>query len=184
MRQTSTVPWVGLLLGMTAVVLSDPLIKANWQLVPIAVLVAGLGAYAISSALNWIPRASPSATGWLTVAVLAVAIFASQLAMASTRASELQATVMVFGPYVLLRLVTGSLDLVTSAPPASSPPLLAGIIGGVVFAAAVPLIAHAHPGLPIWTCLGIGAGLGFVEGIVSGAFLLRLVPTEVEHPDA
>jgi hypothetical protein len=183
MRQTSTVPWVGLLLSMTAVVLADPVIKANWQLVPIAVLVAGISTYAISAALNWIPDASSSAVGWMTVAVLAASIVVSQLAMASTRASELQSTLMVFGPYVLLRLVTGSLDLVTSAPPASSPPLLAGIVGGVVFAAAVPLIAHGHPDVPIWTCLGIGAGLGFLEGIVSGAFLLRLVP-KVEHPDA
>src|ERR1700754_535143 len=132
MTRTSTVPWVGVLLGMTVVVLADPMIKANWQLIPLAVVVAGASAYAISATLNWIPRASPRATAWLTVVVLMVAILGSQLAMSGRHATELQLTLMVFGPYILLRLVTGSLDLVTSA---ASPPLLAGIIGGVVFAA-------------------------------------------------
>lgn len=161
------------MLAMTVVVLADPLIRANWKLIPLAVVIAGTAAFAISSGVNRISAGSQRGAAWLTVVVLAAACVAVQVAMASKGASSFQSLLMAFGPFVLFQLVVKSMDRFIDE---FTMPLLAGMIGAVVFAAAVPLIVNGHPGLPIWTSMGIGAGLGFAEGVVSGVLLWQMVP--------
>jgi hypothetical protein len=160
------------MLAVTVVVLAEPLIGANWKLVPLAVLVAGPAAFGIWSGFNWISAGSRGVAG-LTVAVLVVASIAIQTAMDSSGASEFQLLVMAFGPFILFQFVMKSVDRFVDD---FIGPLLAGLIGAAVFAGGTPLIAYGHPRLPIWACVGIGAGLGSVEGVVSGALLWRMVP--------
>ncbi|MFI5696909.1 hypothetical protein ACIA58_33955 [Kribbella sp. NPDC051586] len=173
MEPRSTVPWIAVMVGMTIVVLADPLIAANWKLIPLAVLVAGVGGYAISSGINWISAASPRGAATMAAVVQAAECIAIQVAMVSKGASGVQSLVMAFGPFILFRLVVTSMDLFIDE---FTMPLLAGLIGAAVFACAVPLIAAGHPGLAIWTCVGIGGVLGFAEGLVSGALLWRMIP--------
>jgi hypothetical protein len=177
------------MLAMTVVVPADPLISANWKLIPLAVVVAWVAAFAISSGVNRISAASQRGAAWSTVVVLAAASVAIEVAIEvaidSRRASSFQSLLMAFGPFILFQLVVKSMDRFIDE---FTVPLLAGMIGAVVFAGGVPLIAGGHPGLPIWTCMGIGAGLGFAEGVVSGALLWRMIPKVLrrpaEHPDA
>ncbi|MFD3404107.1 hypothetical protein ACFWUU_25695 [Kribbella sp. NPDC058693] len=173
MARRSTVPWIGVLLAMTVVVLADPLIKADRMLIPLAVVVAGVAAFAISSGINRISAGTPRSAAWTTAVVLVAACIAVGIAMASKRTSSVQSLVLAFGPFVLFRLVAKSMDRFIDE---FTLPLVAGMIAVAVFAGAVPLIAYGHPGLPIWPAIGIGAGLGFAEGLVSGALLWRMVP--------
>ncbi len=164
MKRTSTVPWVGLMLGFTVVVLADPLIGQNLLLIPLAMVIAGASTYALSSGVNRIPGASPRATAVLTTLVLSAAAVAGCVAMVS-KASANQLLAMALGPFVLFRIVVAAVDLIT---PAFTVSLLGGLTGAAAFAAVVPLVANGHPGVPIWSCVLIGAGAGFAEGFVAG----------------
>lgn len=164
MKRTSTVPWVGLMLGFTVVVLADPLVGQNLLLVPLAMVIAGATTYALSSGVNRIPGASPRATAVLTTLVLSAAAVAGSVAMMATASAD-QLLAMALAPFILFRIVVAAVDLIT---PAFTVSLLGGLTGAAAFAMVVPLVANGRPGLPIWTCVVIGVGAGFAEGFVAG----------------
>jgi hypothetical protein len=56
--------------------------------------------------------------------------------------------------------------------PSTNFSLIASFVGTAVGMATVPLVLVGHPHLSVWTVLGIGVGLGYVEGVITG-FALR-----------
>jgi hypothetical protein len=170
MTRTSTVPLVGLMLGLTVVVLADPLIAQNLLLIPLSMVIAGVSTYALSSGVNRVPGASPRPLATLTVVVLMAAAIAGTVAMVSQAFFD-HLLAMALAPFILFRIVVAAVDLIT---PSFTVSLLAGLTGAASFAAFVPLVANGHPDLPIWTCVGIGAALGFVEGFVAGCCIRPL----------
>ncbi|MEU4198056.1 hypothetical protein AB0E69_39605 [Kribbella sp. NPDC026611] len=169
---TTTVPWIGVMLAMTVAGLAGPLVGLNWKLILIAVVVAAVAAFAISLAFSLISPVTRS-SAWVAAAVVAVGCIGVQVGLGSETASWGRFLVTAFGPYVLFRCVTASMDRLVRH---FLVPVLAGLVGAAVYAAAVPLLAAGYPGLSFWWCVGLGAGLGFVEGMVTGALLWRMVP--------
>ncbi|WP_158847701.1 hypothetical protein [Saccharothrix deserti] len=170
------VPLAGLLLGMAAVVLATPLLPASsWWILPlIGGGVSGLSAYAISHGVNNIPGASPKAVAALATILVVGAAGVGVVALGS-RLDGVQAVVVIVTAHVAFRLVVATVDRFT---PSFTVSLLAGLAGTLVFAAAVPLLALAHAGLSAWACIGIGAGAGYLEGVLIGATLKPLFDSD------
>lgn len=173
MTDGSRVPIVGTMVGVTAAMLVRPLPAASsWWAAPlVAAVVGGLVSYAVSHGVHRIPGASPKAVATLATVVTGVAPIVAIVVLGSRMEASLQAVVLIVAATAGFRLVIVTVDQFASSFTVS---LLAGLAGSVVFAGAVPLLAFAHPDLSVWACMGIAAGIGYLEGILSGVALRPL----------
>ena len=169
------VPVAGALLGLTVLLLVDPLFPGStWWVPPIlAIAVAALSALLISYGVNHLPAASPPSVARLTTAMMLAATAGEVLPLLPRTDSILQTIVMVAAPFLMFRAVVLTVDLFT---PSFTVSLLAGLSGMAVLAAAVPLLALSHPTWSLWACLGIAAAVGYLEGLVVGRLLKPSFP--------
>ncbi|KOV81658.1 hypothetical protein [Nocardia sp. NRRL S-836] len=177
MRGTWNVPFTGVLLGITVLLLADPLIPGSaWWLSPLLCTgVATVSTLLISFGVNTIPGASARFVAGLTSGLLLAATVGSVVATPAGTGSTLEAIVPGAAPFLLFRAVVATADMLT---PSFTVSLLAGLTGTAVYTAAVPLVAAKHPGLSLWACLGIAAVIGYVEGMLVGAALRPLFAAE------
>lgn len=159
---------VGVMLGLTAMVLTDPLIHTWWVPIAIAASTAGLGGLVIGHAVNSLPRVPArllaGATAAVTVAGSVVAVV-----IASSRGGTVQDIAIALSSVVVLRLVGATVDRLT---PSINVSLIAALLGSVVGLAAVSLLLLAQPHLSVWAAVGEGSAAGYLEGVVTG-FALR-----------
>ncbi|MGC4938876.1 hypothetical protein [Kribbella sp. DT2] len=170
MKRDSMPPLAGLVLGMTGLALADlfspPM--ASYAPILIAVAVGAVAGYVISYGTNRLPGADPKATATVSSSVLVVVMLADALVLWSELDSLVQTMVMAVAPFAGFRLVVAVVDRFTTSFTVS---LIAGLAGVVVFGAAVPLLAFGLPGLSSWACIGAGAVVGLVDGVLVGAVL-------------
>lgn len=158
---------VGVMLGFTGLALGDPLVRSWWPYVLIVAGVAATATYAIVMAIYYLPRvpARPLATG---TAVVNFAAGIAAVLVAGPRSNTIQDMIMVFIGYALMRLVGATVDLLT---PSVNISLLASFVGAAVGMTAIVLMLIVRPHLSVWAVLAIAAGIGYVEGVITGIAL-------------
>jgi hypothetical protein len=158
---------VGVMLGLSALALTDPLVRSWWPGALIAGGVAGLGALAVGQAVNNLPVLSARLVAAVTTITIAAGGMVA-VGIAGSRANTLQDTAIVLTGYVLLRLVGATVDRLT---PSVNISLIASFVGTAVGLATVALVLVTRPHLSVWAVLGIGVGLGYAEGVITGLAL-------------
>ncbi|MGP4013732.1 hypothetical protein [Streptomyces sp. 4N124] len=159
---------VGVMLGLSAMTLTDPFVHSWWPGMLIAVSVAALGAFVVGHAVNNLPLVPAARLATVTTVIIySGGIVAAVIAW--PRANTGQEVAIVLAGYVMLRLIGATVDRLTSWVNIS---LIASFVGTAVGLSTIPLVLVAHPDLSVWAVLGIGAGVGYMEGVITG-FALR-----------
>jgi hypothetical protein len=159
---------VGVMLGLSAVTLTDPFVHSWWLGMLIAVSVAALGAFAVGQAVNSLPLVSAARLATVTTVIISGGGIVAAV-IAGPRANTGQEFAIVLAGYVMLRLIGATVDRLT---PSVNVSLIASFVGTAVGLSTILLVLTAHPDLSVWAILGIGAGTGYMEGVITG-FALR-----------
>lgn len=159
---------VGVMLGLSAMTLTDPFIHSWWPGMLIAVSVAALGALAVGQAVNSLPLVSAARLATVTTVIISGGGIVAAV-IAGPRANTGQEFAIVLAGYVMLRLICATVDRLT---PWVNISLIASFLGTAVGLSTILLVLVAHPDLSVWAVLGIGAGTGYLEGVITG-FALR-----------
>jgi hypothetical protein len=159
---------VGVMLGLSATTLTDPFIHSWWTGMFIAVSVAALGAFAVGHAVHSLPLVSAARLATVTTVIVCGGGIVAAV-IAGPRANTVQEFAIVLAGYVMLRLIGATVDRLT---PSVNISLIASFLGTAVGLSTILLVLVAHPDLSVWAVLGIGAGTGYIEGVITG-FALR-----------
>jgi hypothetical protein len=161
---------VGVVMGVTVFVLSDPLFPSGqWLLqVLLAGIIAAAGTLTTTGGLRWLTGSSPKAMAAFTTVIIVAAGIADAF-IEIGRLDGLLSIVIVVAPYALFRLIVVTVDQITEFFEVSA---MAGLVGVVMSATAGPLLLSAHQDLSAWAAFGIGVAIGYVEGVIAG-FALR-----------
>ncbi|WIX77223.1 hypothetical protein QRX50_38385 [Amycolatopsis carbonis] len=157
---------VGVMVGVTAGILSDPLVPW-WLFLLIAAGVAALAGGIVAQAVANLPSVRPAVLAGATVFGGLLGGLAG-VAVAGSRVNAWQDCAILLSGYVVLRLAGATADRLGAGTNVS---LIASLTGEVVTLATVPLLLAAHPQLSIWAVVGIGAGVGWLEGAVTAMAL-------------
>jgi hypothetical protein len=168
MRNRPRIEIVGVMLGLSAMTLTDPFVHSWWPGMLIAVSVAAIGAFTIGHAVNSLPLVSAARLATVTTVIICGSGIIAAV-IAGPRANTGQEFAIVLAGYVMLRLIGATVDRLTSWVNIS---LIASFVGTAVGLSTILLVLVAHPDLSVWAVLGIGAGTGYVEGVITG-FALR-----------
>ncbi|WP_432854118.1 hypothetical protein ACQPXB_19420 [Amycolatopsis sp. CA-161197] len=157
---------VGVMVGVTAGILSDPLVPW-WLFLLIAAGVAALAGGIVAQAVSGLPSVRPAALAGATV-LLGLLGGLAGVAVAGSRANAWQDVAILLSGYVVLRLAGATADRLGAGTNVS---LIASLTGEAVALATVPLLLAGHPRLSVWAVVGIGVGVGWLEGAVTAIAL-------------
>jgi len=134
--------------------------------------VAVLSALVLATGATVLPAAPPRAVATGTAGVLVLAVIVDVALLWPSPVDEGLAASVALGllPTVVFRLVMAGTDRMTDI---DDVPLTAGLLGAVISAIWVPLLAAGEPGWSMWPVLGAAAGIGCVIGLIAGSMLAR-----------
>ncbi|WP_143052471.1 hypothetical protein [Streptomyces sp. cf386] len=104
---------VGVMLGLSAITLTEPFVHSWWPGMLIAVSVAALGAFTVGQAVNSLPLVSAARLATVTTVIICGGGMVAAV-IAGPRANAGQEFAIVLAGYVMLRLIGATVDRLTS----------------------------------------------------------------------